>query len=481
MDATVAAEVARLDGAARERLAAVRALAALGAPARAAIPRLVPIAADPAESDIWPEARHALARIDPTAEAALPAMVDHFIEAGAAKAIEEAIRALHRPSVRAIANLLSHQDLRVALAATDHLEAREGEARAAVDLIAGALARDDSHLKHRLMVVIERLGPAAGDAVPALIEEMRTGPIPYYAAETLAAIGEPAVPALARALRDSDPDVGHRAAKALRLIGPAAHAAVASLVDAIASDDPLLAELGLWALAEIGPPAAPAVPGIIRILRTEDASEDLVDAALAVLWELGPAAGDAIPELLDRLPDPEYRDAAAGALGGIGASAVEPLVRTLADPRSHVRASAIVALGIAGPAARSAVPHLIRSLDAPDGQERVNAVQSLASVGRGDHTATLALIERLRRPPPDDDHLVRWCVIEALGAHGQDSSEAIAALIDELATGTMPDIAANALKTAGAVAVPALRAAMDRMAEDRKTLANAVIEALGRG
>jgi HEAT repeat protein len=72
-----------------------------------------------------------------------------------------------------------------------------------------------------------QIGPAAGDAVPALTDVLRAGDVAdrQASASALAQIGDPAVPALVEALRDKDAPVRALAASALGMINLTSHAA----------------------------------------------------------------------------------------------------------------------------------------------------------------------------------------------------------------------------------------------------------------
>jgi len=79
-------------------------------------------------------------------------------------------------------------------------------------------------------------GPAAKEAVPALIESLKDkgiasfgGPNQGFAAVALGQIGQDAVPALVEALKDKDKSVSRLAAYALGQIGQEAKAVVPSL------------------------------------------------------------------------------------------------------------------------------------------------------------------------------------------------------------------------------------------------------------
>lgn len=92
------------------------------------------------------------------------------------------------------------------------------------------------------------------------------------------------------------------------------------------------------------------------------------EAAADALGRIGAAA---VPELVQALanPDPAVREKAVGVLGRMGADAapaVPNLVKLLNDPDPVVRKAAARTLGRIGPAAKDAVPSLMRALLEPE-------------------------------------------------------------------------------------------------------------------
>jgi HEAT repeat protein len=190
--------------------------------------------------------------------------------------------------------------------------------------------------------VLGEMGPKAKAAVPELIAALRgigktsrttsTVALASYASEALGRMGEPAVPALTKALRDEDAEIRKNAA---------------------------------WALFRMGPKAKGAVPALIA--KSKDAQVDVRRFAIGALAKIGPAAREAVPALIERLKDEHggVRRNAGWALGHIGApakDAVPTLIVTLNDKDKAARDSAVWALGRIGPPAKAAVPALIEAL-----------------------------------------------------------------------------------------------------------------------
>ncbi len=160
----------------------------------------------------------------------------------------------------------------------------------------------DSDLDSRLQACNElaELGPAASDAIPALITSFE-GPEPLRqnAIYALAAIGEAAVPALSETLTNADGECNEGAfvledsAYALSAIGPAALPALEVIAR---HDDEWLRVNGLFAIGEMGAAAV----GSLSVLRSAlaDESHMVVRTALDALGHLGLSATPAVPEIL---------------------------------------------------------------------------------------------------------------------------------------------------------------------------------------
>ena len=91
------------------------------------------------------------------------------------------------------------------------------------------------------------------------------------AADALARIGPPAVPALVDALHDPDADTRAQAARALARMGRVARDALPALVEALNDPDPRVRHHAARALGQMGPDAAPAIPALVRVLHQGDA------------------------------------------------------------------------------------------------------------------------------------------------------------------------------------------------------------------
>jgi HEAT repeat protein len=87
------------------------------------------------------------------------------------------------------------------------------------------------------------------------------------AADALARIGDPALPALVATLRDPDHSVRAQAARALARMGPKAASAVPELIIALDDSNEEVRQGAARALGQIGADAEKAVPALIKALK----------------------------------------------------------------------------------------------------------------------------------------------------------------------------------------------------------------------
>jgi HEAT repeat protein len=207
----------------------------------------------------------------------------------------------------------------------------------------------------------------------------------HSAAWTLGAIGAPAVPPLIDALESNSSMVRRRAASTLGEIGPAAKDAVPALVRLIKKYG---APKGAGAeavqtLGNIGPAAAEAIP---TLHAAYDALKDSEDDE-SIRFALSEIGGPPSPGLIQRLDatDPQRRVRAAALLGqffGPLARAAAPrLEAALNDQDSFVRVSMAACLAKVDPANRRALWTLIASLDSTDLEVLEPAISAISELG----------------------------------------------------------------------------------------------------
>jgi hypothetical protein len=104
------------------------------------------------------------------------------------------------------------------------------------------------------------------------------------------------------------------------------------------------------------------------------------------------------PRALKPLEQWTEQEAAADALGRIGAAAVPSLVEALANPDPATRQKAVAVLGRMGPEAAAAVPDLIKLLSDPDPEVRKVTARTLGQIGPAAKDAVPSLMQSLLQP-----------------------------------------------------------------------------------
>jgi HEAT repeat protein len=384
----------------RARVLAAKVLGLRGEAAKGAVPALAAALADKDE-DVRRAAEVALSNMGPHAKAAAPALVAYL--ASPVHTGDDAFSTLVALGPDAVPALVQ---------------------------ALGEMPRDGRAVDRRALAVwvLERIGPAAKDAAPALARLLRDGQV-LRAEEALAEIGEPALAPVVEVLRGQDREARQRAAWTLFLLagrGHRADQAVPALKDALADDFRAAQRYAAMALGDYGPAAREAVPALLplldhpwRPLREEatfalariDPKNEKVAHALGVLLrtgqgyerqragnalvDLGADARPAIPALRQALDDPFAYVSAARALVNCG-DRPDPaeLERRLGDKKEHIRRGAVILLRLTGD---DAVPALVKALRDSNSHVRNEAFNVL--VERIDQpAAAAALLEELLAP-----------------------------------------------------------------------------------
>ncbi|MCQ0023698.1 PBS lyase [Streptomyces somaliensis DSM 40738] len=270
--------------------------------------------------------------------------------------------------VRLVGAQLRDPEPRLRAAAAGRLEGLFSLAAPAADDLAARVAADPAPWAP------ERVGGRAG-AVSALLALTRAG-------------DARAVPALARALEQPEPD--GRLLYAIPHLAEAGGPLVPLLrrrLGALPLDDGLGERSGPLLLALAGLRAVEALPEVLRVLRGTTAfrREWVLESALRAVAAFGPAAREAAADARVLLDDASTgtATAAARALWAVegDAGAVLPRLRTLLRaPGAHGRRSAARVVGAFGGSAGAAAPELRACLTAPDVWLRVDAGTALCRV-----------------------------------------------------------------------------------------------------
>jgi len=166
---------------------------------------------------------------------------------------------------------------------------------------------------------------------------------------------KPSVADLERILDRGTPDRRAAAARALGELGPAAGAAVPFLVESLRDEDPAVVDAVRRALPVLGP--APKSSLVRLRCALKDHAAAVRTGAAEVLAGLGPDALDAVPELIDALGDPDcgVRLASVYALVRVGARAVPPLLEALVDAPPRIGRGVVDALRYIVPEGKDAL------------------------------------------------------------------------------------------------------------------------------
>jgi HEAT repeat protein len=376
------------------------------------------------------------------------------------------------------------------LKALQAIEKLGPQAVEAIPALVDTLGDGEAEVRAAAAGALGAIGPAAESAIPALIKALadrgivirvedglpKQVPVWAVVGSALGRIGPAALPDLIPLLAGENLQMCGGAAQAIHVIGPEAKEAVGPLLELLAKDEPFTRRAAIYALMGIGPEAKAAVPALTEALTHEDFHTQYW--ACRALREIGPEAQSSVPVLLKLLREglpsnPRYaasvRRHAAQALGGIGpgigTEARDALAEALKDPIDPVREDAAIALGKLGPFAKPAVPALEEALDKGPFSARVRAAKSLWLITGETERAVDVLIGELGD--------FNWGLLAAqvLGEIGPQANKAVPRLV-ELFQAVDPYqrvAAADALlriDPESKVAVPALKELLDHEDEE---------------
>ncbi len=289
--------------------------------------------------------------------------------------------------------------------------------------------------------------------------------------EKLGPAAKAALPALLRALDDSDKQVWANAFAAIAAIGSDAAEAVPKLVDSFDSrkdssfrqrDKAQKVMRAAHALSRIGEAARPA---LIGALKANDTGLRL--GAAKALGGMAANARDAIPALIENLGhgDEDLRNEVVETLGLIGADAVAPLENSLAGPDARVRGGSARALAVIGAPASSAGQALLAQAKAEKEPEvRAAILGALPRVGLAQERIVPSLAQAFR----DGDERIRSAALNGL------------LLVRPAEKAAVPAIAAMLVDSDAALARRAALA-LGRFGSAAKSAVPALVDAVERG
>ncbi|QRK06643.1 hypothetical protein JQX13_42280 [Archangium violaceum] len=365
----------RTDAEAAVREAAAEVLEEL-APVRPEVAQALVDALIDVEPQVGARAAASLARRGPTTEAVVPRLFAALEDPGLRDVVRGGVAlTLARLGERAVVPVL------VRLLGLPDSAFGEG-----IDEVTGLPA--PPLLKLELVRAVDALGPLAAEAVPVLLQCVRTGlgMLQVEAAEVVGRMGTARAELealLCEVLPQAERGVRPSLLEVLARQKPEGDGALRELVKALEDESPWVqdsAHVHLWHVVgerpelierllafsrDEDPRVRSAAHEALRVLRRptaeslarlarqlESAAEDAREAAIVELRILGLRAGGLLPELLVRLPGlgPEARAAVLSVIGPLRGGTLDPalreaLVAGLEDAEARVREAAVWALG----------------------------------------------------------------------------------------------------------------------------------------
>ena len=403
-------------------------LGKLGAAAKEAVPALIKAMGD-SDQQVRENVLTAFADLGPAASEAIPALIDAMGGGGGGgnrggrfrrfdgkqQTIVHAAFALSRIGPEAIQPLIK------------------------------ALSLDDVSKRGGAAMALGDMGPAAHEAIPALIENLgnQDPEVQRTVAEALAQIGPETVKPLTEALGSNDAKSRQGAALALAGLGKAAKEAGPKLADVTEKETDAgarLAELG--ALSRVGVEASRSVPLLVEALKSGDEpSRHAAVNGLALVRPAQPAV-QALQALLSD-SDPALRQRAAHTLSRLGSQAAPATAALIACAKAAPDDTAFTeALAQVGEAA---LPPILKELSAPASKDARQdwIFRTLRDMGS---SAMPALVAGLTSPTAS----VRAAAVRALGDIPIQSAATVKT-ISTLTADPEPEVRAAALRTLATV------------------------------
>ena len=319
---------------------------------------------------------------------------------------------------------LADQDEQVVRAAAMALGNVHSNAAVCVPALRKLLASDSVPVRIVASRALGEFGPEAISAVAALLPLLKDSHAQVRAAAA-GALGATkdgrveVVGALIGLFSDENAAVTVKAANGLSQIG---EAAVPALVRTLKDEN--FRTLAIEILGEIGPEARAAVPSLLELMTRADVNAAVRHEAMIALGLMGPSASSAAPRLLDILSSPaaaELHPAAAWVLARMGEKKALPMLKTLAgetqdEQTQRAIAWALVTLEPGNPEnAAKALPYLTKSTSSDRALVRKESLAAIAKLGPLAAEAIPVVLERAEK---DADDAVRAEALQALAEIG---------------------------------------------------------------
>ena len=266
-----------------------------------------------------------------------------------------------QPASAALVKALTDNDEQVCVAAVRALGAFGAPSVSAVPAILHMMTTRADQCAVMGINEVEHIGPTA---LPTLVAALGT-PDTESATLLLERLGEPAAVALGRVLTEGGARAD-AAAEALDRLGPRAAPAVPALIEARRAGK-VDAMRFLDVIRAIGEAARVASSDVVALVISLDQTAPSYGDAIQAIRVLHAESAVVAALAADiRNPDPERRRRAAVTIGRLGEGArdgVSMLLTAVEDDQLSVRSAAVEALGRIGPSAARALPAIARARD----------------------------------------------------------------------------------------------------------------------
>lgn len=321
-----------------------------------------------------------------------------------------------------------------------------GWPQADVDEHIAALKDTDLAGRIRAAKALEKLGPKAEPAIPALINglkdyrgediNIRVGTL---CAKALVAIGKPGHDAILESLKSDNVLVFTGAAQGLTFMKPPPPEALDALFDAVRQRNSDTSKgsptrqrgwVATEVLANYGKQAQPVEFQFIKMLASDNFREQV--SAAKALAAIGPDAHRAVPALikLTKEGNASARSHAAMTLSIIGPvkdiDIVEPIATLTGDYSAVVRERALESLGRLGPKAKAVLPRVEELLRKKTFNNRIDAAVAVFRIS-GDAKEPVEVLVELAKTTE-----VELEAIQALGKVGPAAKASVPELIKML-------------------------------------------------
>ncbi len=265
-------------------------------------------------------------------------------------------------------------------------------AKTAVPTLKEYLANKDTPLAVRQQAarVLQEIGPAAEPAIPQLIAAMKYPDVQVQVAAAMALgnIGkepEKTVPALLAAMKVDDKRVPTAAAEALGAFPSQSKKIVPALLEALKENVPSLQLAAVKSLGQIETLGKEAVPPLVGLWTRAGTNSTTTLESARVISQITKRLNYTPPEVLKAMnsqqPDSMQHRLTAIALGGQNKKSVDVLRKLVRETKSPtIRWDALDSLAGMGEPGQAAEPELLDALRDPSSQTRRKAARALSKL-----------------------------------------------------------------------------------------------------